>query len=256
MNSAGTKQLIAQVEQTTGFKVVVDTIDDISEHAQVISARPELPVHSIRVSKAKLAHADYIVAAQCAMLLRLWSNPARIPVFSPSPEKFRYFADRAATAKPLSQFPAKLAQQTSVRLTQGLLNQLRSMPTEILAIRDCWTQCPDLREMQADTVETELRLLSETFAPKIRSFAPEQVWKSNVSMSAAYALNWSELCGSPFAMLPYQSAGFGEVAKKLLAEVSSRPDKTSELYTQAVDAWAQHLGLRALYAWEYRNAQQ
>ena len=166
MNSAGTKQLIAQVEQTTGFKVVVDTIDDISEHAQVISARPELPVHSIRVSKAKLAHADYIVAAQCAMLLRLWSNPARIPVFSPSPEKFRYFADRAATAKPLSQLPAKLAQQTSVRLTQGLLNQLRSMPTEILAIRDCWTQCPDLREMQADTVETELRLLSETFAPQ------------------------------------------------------------------------------------------
>ena len=63
MNSAGTNQLIAQVEQTTGFKVVVDTVDDISEHAQMISARPELPVHTIRVNKAKLACADYIVPA-------------------------------------------------------------------------------------------------------------------------------------------------------------------------------------------------
>jgi hypothetical protein len=256
MNSAGTNQLIAQVEQTTGFKVVVDTVDDISEHAQMISARPELPVHSIRVSKAKLAHADYIVAAQCAMLLRLWSNPARIPVFNPTAEKFRYFADRAATSKSLSQLPAELAQQTSVQLTQGLLNQLRSMPTEILAIRDCWTQCPDLREMQADTVETELRLLSENFAPKIRSFAPEQIWKSNVSMNSAYALNWSELCGSPLAMLPYRSAGFGDTATKLLGEVSARSDKTSELYMQAVDAWANHLGLRTLYKWEYRNGNQ
>ncbi len=70
MKSEGTKQLIAEVEQTTGYKVVVDTVDGISEHAQMISARPDLPVHTIRVSKAKLPTADYIVAAQCAMLLR------------------------------------------------------------------------------------------------------------------------------------------------------------------------------------------
>jgi hypothetical protein len=256
MNSEGTKQLITQVEQATGFKVVVDTVDGILEHAQMISAHPELPVHTIRVNKAKLAHAEYIVAAQCATLLRLWSNPARIPVFSPSPEKFRYFADRAATSKPLSQLPARLAQQTSVQLAQGLLNQLRSVPSEILAIRDCWTQCPDLREMQVDTVETELRLISETFAPRIRSITPEQIWKNNVAMSSTYALNWSELAGSPLAMLPYQSAGFGDTAAKLLGEVNTRSDKTSELYAQAVDAWAQHLGLRTLYTWEYRNARQ
>lgn len=256
MNSEGTKQLITEVEQTTGFKVVVDTVDGISEHAQMISARPDLPVHTIRVSKAKLPTADYIVAAQCAMLLRNWSDPTRIPVFNPTPEKFRYLADRAANAKPLSQLPAKLAQETALQLTQGLLNQLRSMPSEILAIRECRARCPDLHEMQADAVESELRLISETFAPKVRSFAPDSIWRNNVSMNAAYALNWSQLTDSTLPMLPYQSTGFSETGAKLLAELNSREARNSTLYVDAVDAWAEHLGLRTLYTWEFRSAVQ
>ncbi len=256
MNSAGTKELIAQVEQTTGFKVIIDTIDDISEDAQMISARPELPVHTIRVSKAKLPTAEYVVAIQCAMLLRIWSDPKRIPVFSPIPEKVRYLADRTASSKPISQLPAKLAQQTSVRFAEGLLNQLRSMSIEILTIRDCHAQCPDLHHMQADAVEAQLRRLSENFAPKVRSMAPEAVWRNNVSMSSAYALNWSKLTDSPLAMLPYQSAGFSDTAAKLLTELDTREAKTSALYTQAVDAWAEHLGLRTLYRWEFRNGLQ
>ncbi|MEI6785081.1 MAG: hypothetical protein WCQ21_29640 [Verrucomicrobiota bacterium] len=213
MHSPGTKQLIAEVEQTTGYKVVVDTIEGISEHAQMISARPEMPVHTIRVSKSKLPTADYIVAIQCAILLRTWSDPTRIPVFSPIPEKVRYLADRAANTKPLSQLPAKLAQETALQVTQGLLNQLRSLPSEIFAIRECQAQCHDLHEMQADTVESELRLSSETFAPKIRSFAPDFIWRNNVSMNSAYALNWSQLTDSTLPMLPYQSAGFSDTPR-------------------------------------------
>src|ERR1035437_7413820 len=131
MKATGAKQLIEAVEKTTGFKVVVDTIDGISEDAQMISARPEMPIHSIRVSKTKLPYADYIVAVQCAMLIRLWSNPRSIPVFSPFAEKVRYRADRMAQSKPLNQFTAKIAIETSLQLVQGLLHQLRSMPIEI-----------------------------------------------------------------------------------------------------------------------------
>ena len=60
MKSAGANQLIEAVERITGFKVIVDTIEGITEDAQMISARPEMSVHSIRVSKAKLPYADYI----------------------------------------------------------------------------------------------------------------------------------------------------------------------------------------------------
>lgn len=256
MKATGAKQLIEAVEKTTGFKVVVDTIDGISEDAQMISARPEMPIHSIRVSKTKLPYADYIVAVQCAMLIRLWSNPRSIPVFSPFAEKVCYRADRMAQSKPLNQFTAKIAIETSLQLVQGLLHQLRSMPIEIQTIRDCRTQCPDLFDMQTDSVEAQLRMSSENFAPKIRSIAPDQTWKNSVSMNSAYALNWSGISGSTLPMLPYQSAGFADTAATLLAEINTRSDKTSEAYTQIVDAWAGHLGLNTLYKWEYRNGHQ
>jgi hypothetical protein len=254
VNSEGTKQLIAEVEHTTGFKVVIDTIDDISEDAQMISARPELPVHSIRVNKAKLHSADYIVAIQCAMLLRTWSDPARIPVFSPIPDKVRYATDRTASSKPLSRLPPKLAQQTATQFVQGSLDQLRSMSLEILTIRDCRTQCPDLNELQTEAVDDQLRRLSENLAPKIRSIAPETIWRNTVSMVSAYALNWSQLTDSALPMLPYQSAGFADIAAKLLAELTSREAKTSANYTAAVDAWATHLRMRTLYNWDFRTA--
>ena len=256
MQSACAQQLVATVEKITGFRVVVGTADDIAEDAQMISARPELPVHTINVSKSKLRYADYIVASQCAMLLRLWADASRIPVFTPIVEKVRYFNDRTAKAKPLSQLPASLAQQTATRFSQGLLHQLRSMPAEILAVRDCGELCPDLEALQVEAVESHLRFLSEVFAPKIRALAPDQMWRSNVSMNAAFALNWAELSGSSLAMLPYESAGFSDVATRLLGEAKARSAKTTEAYTGLVDAWAEHVGLRTLYRWEYRNGKQ
>ena len=63
----------------------------------MLSAWPELSVHTIHVSRAKLRYADYIVANHCAMLLRTWAELTRIPVFSPIAEKAGYFADHAGT---------------------------------------------------------------------------------------------------------------------------------------------------------------
>jgi hypothetical protein len=247
------EQLVAAVEQTTGYKVVIDTVEGIGEDAQMITARPELPVHTIRVSKARLRHADYIVANQCAMILRLWSEPARIPVFSPIAGKVSYFSDRTANSKPLARQPVKVAQETATYFVQGLLHQVRSMPLEILTVRDCRELCPDLHDMQAEAAESQLRLLSDVLAPKIRSIAPDQIWRNNVSMNAAFALNWSGLSGSPLAMLPYESAGFGQIAAKLLGIVKANSAKTTDAYTQMVDTWAEQVGLRTLYTWGYRN---
>jgi hypothetical protein len=254
MKSAGANDLVAAVEKTTGYRVVVDTVDNISEDAQMLSARPELPVHTIRVSKAKLPYAEYIVATQCAMILRTWADPTRIPAFSPITEKVGHYMNRTASAKPLSQAPASVAQKTAQHYVQGLLHQVRSMPLEILTIRDCRELCPDLRDLQADSVENELRRLSEVFAPKLRSSVPEQIWRGNVSMNSAFALNWAELSGSPLAMLPYNSAGFNGTGTSLLKEVNAHSAKTPDAYMALVDAWAEQVGLRTLYQWEYRNA--
>ena len=130
------------------------------------------------------------------------------------------------------------------------------MPLEVLTVRDCRELCPDLHDMQTEAVESQLRVLSDIFAPQIRSIAPDHIWRNNVSMNAAFALNWSELSGSPLAMLPYESAGFAQIAAKLLGEVNTKSAKTTDAYTQLVDTWAEQVGLRTLYKWEYRNGRQ
>lgn len=245
--------MMQAVEKATGFKVMVDTVDGIDEDAEMISARPESPMHLIRVNRARLAHAEYIVAMQCAMILRFWSDPARIPVFAPSPEKIRYLADRSAKSEPLRNAPAALAQSTALKLVTGLVHQLRSMPLEIQVVRDCYSTCPDLLPMQIQSIDSTLRRLSENFSPKVRSVLPDQPWRQSVSMSAAFALNWSELQDYPLAMLIYKTTGFSAIARQLLDEAISRPGKSSESYTQLVDAWARILNLQNLYTWEYRN---
>ena len=55
VNSVDANLIFKVVEETTGYRVIIDTVEGISEDAQTISARPEMPVHTIRVSKQRLA---------------------------------------------------------------------------------------------------------------------------------------------------------------------------------------------------------
>ena len=256
LKSAGAKQMVASVEQTTGYKAIIEWVEGIAEDAQMITARPpELTNHTIRVSRAQRRYTDYIVANSCALLLRFWAEPARIPVFKPLTEKVNYLAGRTAGSKPLSQHPAMLAQEIGMRLVQGLLQQVLSMPLEILAVRDCWEWCPDLRDMQAKAAQCQLRRMSDILR-QIGSIAPDEISRSHTSMNAAFALNWSQLLGDSRAMLPYESAGLAEIAAKLLGLVHANGAKTTDSYTRMVDAWAEQVGLRTLYAWEYRDGRK
>jgi hypothetical protein len=81
MNHPDTKHMLELVEQLTDYRVSVDLISGIHEHAQMISARPESPVHLIRVNSSQRSFADYIVAVQCGMLLILWSDPLKGSLF-------------------------------------------------------------------------------------------------------------------------------------------------------------------------------
>ena len=63
MTNADTENMIDLVERQTGYRVTVDVISGIYEHAQMISARPEAPAHIIRVNADRRRHADYKMKA-------------------------------------------------------------------------------------------------------------------------------------------------------------------------------------------------
>jgi hypothetical protein len=96
MTHPDTKHMLELVEQQTGYRVSVDLISGIHEHARMISARPGNPVHMISVNSSQHAFADYIVAVQCGILLALWSDPQKVPAIALEERATTALADRWA----------------------------------------------------------------------------------------------------------------------------------------------------------------
>ena len=256
MSNADTQHLIDLVERQTGYRVTVDVISGIYEHAQMISARPGAPAHVIRVNADYRQHADYIVAVQCGMLLVLWSDSTKVPGMAFEKSKCGYLADKWAKTKPLADLPADGAAAKARFYVEGLLKQLNSGPLEIRVANLCFASCPSLRDMQAELLNTQLRGISEAFSPKIKDRVPPEVFQKNVSMNAALALNWARLSGSRLCLLPYESTGYIGAGQKLLDAVDSDLDQTSVNHLRTVDSWAGQLSLRTLYQWEFSNRSQ
>lgn len=243
--------MIQLVEQQTGYRVTVDVVSGIYEHAQMVSARPDAPTHLIRVNADRRPYADYIVAVQCGMLLVLWSDPTRVPTMRYHQEKCEYLAGKWAKTQSLSDLPAETAARRASFYTEGLLKQLSATPLEIRVAKLCFETCPSLRGMQTDLFTAHLREISEGFAPKIQSRTPPDAFQKSMAMNAALALNWARLSESRMCLLPYESTGRLELGQKLLDAVDSAV--STQDYTATVDAWADLLSLRNLYVWEYSN---
>ena len=253
MSNADTKHMIDLVERQTGYRVTVDVISGIYEHAQMISARPEAPAHIIRVNADRRQHADYIVAVQCGMLLVLWSDPTKVPGMAFEKTKCDYLAGKWAKSKQLAALGADTAAKMANFHVEGLVRQVSSTPLEIRVANLCFESCPSLRDMQAESFNAQLRGISEAFSPKIKDRAPLEVFQKNVEMNAALALNWARLSGSRLCLLPYESTGHIEAGQKLLDSVDAAPAQTSQCHMETVDAWAEQLSLRTLYRWELSN---
>ena len=261
MSNADTQNMIDLVERQTGYRVTVDVISGIHEHAQMISARPEAPAHIIRVHADRRQHADYIVAVQCGMLLLLWSNPTKVPGMAFEKAKCDYLAGKWAKTKQLATLQDRrcrtdVAGQTANFYVKSLLMQLNSTPLEIRVANLCYESCPSLRDMQAESFNAHLRSISEVFSPKIKALAPQDAFQKNVAMNAALALNWARLSGSRLCLMPYESTGHIDAGQKLFDVVDTATAHTSENHMRTVDAWAEQLSLRTLYRWELSNRSQ
>jgi len=253
MTHPETQNMIDQVVRQTGYRVTVDVISGIHEHAQMISARPESPAHIIRVNADRRQYADYIVAVQCGMLLVLWSDPTKVPGMALEKAKGDFLARKWAATKQLAALPSDSALKMAHFYVDGLVRQVSSTPLEIRVANLCYESCSSLRDMQAELLTAHLRGISEAFSPKIKERAPQDVFEKNMAMNAAFALNWARISSSRICLLPYESTGHTDAGQKLLTIVDTAAAHTSENHMRTVDAWAEELSLRTLYRWELSN---
>jgi len=253
MSNVDTERLLALVEEQTGYRVTVDTIDKCTADAEMISAAPDHPFHLVRIAQNRLAGADYLVALQCTMLLSMWSHPLGIPKFRPIANKVEYAIRKAADWRGLARLPSTLREQTAQQLVTGLLHQLQSTPAELIGIDYCYRECPTLRKLQGDAMTINLRFNTQSLKPEIKAMAPPDIYEKNQIMCAALARFWCDLTGTEAAWLPYKSIGVDVQATRLLEKYRAAIGSLGERSTGVVDAWADELGLRSLYEWTYRS---
>ena len=72
------------VKQRTGYAVSVTPSTSIQSHAAMQSATRDVPVHMVLINPKCEKFGNYLVAAQCAMLLIKWASPRRISDFTVS----------------------------------------------------------------------------------------------------------------------------------------------------------------------------
>lgn len=252
MFSAETRRMLSRVEEHTGYGVQIGRTEKEEASAEMTAAADGHPVHLINVAASQVRYADYIVAVQCAMLLTMWTHPAGIPKFNPITDKVVYASRKASQWKPVAKLSPGQAEDLGRMLVTGLLHQLRSTPAEMLAIESVFRECPSLRIMQAECLNTSLRRSTETMKPMIKDMTPPTIWENNLVMSAALALSWCNLAQSDIAMLPYKSIGLERKAAVLVEKLNATVGTSGERSVATTDAWADELGLRTMYAWTFQ----
>lgn len=253
MANEDTQRLIDQVEECTGYRVAVGTSSSISTDAEMISAAKSHPTHIINVSTKSIEFADYITAVQCVMLLTMWTHPSGIPEFTLDPEKLAHAQRKAMTWKGLEKIPKTMAEKLVSQFVTGLLHQLRSTPSELIAVEHIFKNCPTLRDQQAQNVNRNLRQYSQSMKPEIRNLTPPNIFEGNQIMCGALAKLWCELTDSKLPMLPYKSIGLESRIAEILEIYQTQDGSMGERILLTVDGWAEKLKLRTLYTWGFRS---
>ena len=137
-----TQKMMDLVEEKTGYRVSVSVDNTITTHASMVSARSSVPVHLVKVNPKYEKYGDYLVAVQCAMLLIKWGDPARIPDFVILDKNAAYLQDKFAKQVSAKGIPVDTARQYASMIVTGILQQLNSLPIQIISMGMIADLCP------------------------------------------------------------------------------------------------------------------
>ena len=249
MTTQDLQKVISLVEERTGFRVSVTPKPDLPTHASMQSATPAVPVHSIFINPKYENVANYLVAAQCAMLLLKWSDPERVMDFCVDERFLKTFVTELGNRPPKEGMSEQQASAYTQMIVGGLAHQLTSAPIQILAAQWCVNHCPGLWEEQRVSMVREIRELADGLAPRIKLITPPEVFDRNAAMNAAYTLWWAELVEETQATLPYETLGYLGKGRELLDALQAVGTADKRRYQAVVDSWAAILDMEKWYKW-------
>jgi hypothetical protein len=256
MTSAGAqdlKRIMDMVESQTGYPVSVSLDPSITTHSAMLSAAEGRAAHLVRLNPKYERYSNALVAQQSAMLLIKWADPNRIPDFRVAPGKVEALKIRLMPEMKKRGYDTSIANKYLEMIVLGLLQQLNSIPCQIMAAEACYELCPNLREEITLSMKSELKETSGVLDPKIKGATPLEIYTRSVAMNAAFAKRWADKSGDRLALLPYEASGFIKKATELCKALDLLPADSPDRYPRAVDSWAKVLDMEAWYEFIYRK---
>lgn len=244
-----TRRLIAQVEQVTGFPVVVTQDASLRVISTVQMAAPNRPGHTIRIHPKAPAGVDYYATYYCHMIERFFENPPE--------ERFVFGVGargRSEVRKLLTQSPlAKLVNDAQMpgiceEMLHGLMTNLRSVPIGLRVDNWILARHPDLVEMQKKAVQPQLKENMASTADAVRTSIPARIYDVTTAINATYALFWAEKWNQPELALNYKGSGHAADGEKLLKIFHDMLD-SGRTDRALIDAWGETLNVTGWYTW-------
>jgi hypothetical protein len=217
-----------------------------------IARKGSVPTHLVLYKPYPGESPDYQICFECTFILRLFSNPPEKRFDLTDTTKGRDEVEKMMRSPGAiaSKYQLKKAQIEELRsqFLSGLLMHLRSVPIGLRVSKWLATNYPELVPLEKEHVQKEININRESMKSEIKDITPAKVFQAAQTISAAYALYWSEFYNEPEVFNPYFLAGYKKDAYALLDIYHQIPDDPT--YDQAlIDTWGKHLGLTDWYTW-------
>jgi len=251
-----TRELLAEVEQTTGFQAVVTEDRTLTMTSGVVMAAWDRPSHLIRIHPKVLVLVDYYVVYHCRTIQRFFENPPEERFLFGVGEKGRYHFRKMMERLPFAKRMGEAALTPLVtQLLTGFMTHLRSVPLGLRLDDWIFSEHPELVEMQRAAIQPQLQENNRTADDQYRRVCPPPVFDATMAINAALAQFWAEKWNQPELTVPYMASGHAGTGTKLLNCLHDIPD-SGRTDRALIDAWGAELKVSDWYAWvPYRNPQ-
>jgi hypothetical protein len=240
-----TRTILRQVEEKTGKGIQFIRDDQMTMLATLQIARNGADFHILRYQPSN-DPIDYLVAFQAGFVLRLFDNPPNQRFdFAPKSDAPTKIETLLLKGKTLTGEDARRLPEAAGMITQWAFLNLRSLPIGMRIDQWIATAHPDLRDLQAKSIEFQQHQNATLLSTKIKGF---EIPVSLMGPIAAYAMFADRLANNGTYAIPFEAIGLHEQGNTLLERWDSTPsDATHD--RALVDAWAKACGLEGWYDW-------
>jgi hypothetical protein len=247
-----TREIIKQVEITSGYQVEVQKDPNLPVLATVRMARSPVPAHFLIYKPDTGEEPDFLICYQCAFILRLFTNPPD--------QRFDIASLPGGYAKVTSELtkPGGYAEQLGLdgittkeyarKLVDGLIVHLRSVPVGLRIHEWFDKKYPEFHGLQRKQMLKEIAEGRQSLEPEVKVIVPDTVFDATIAINAALALFAGPKCGQPELASPYRFGSYLEKGEKLLRIWEKLPDDPTHDRT-LIDSWAETIGIRNWYHW-------